>query len=136
MKFFKTTFFALLFCLGLSAQTCPDLDSLLRQTLVTQRGILNVQGLGAAIQFSDGSVWKGATGVSSAVEPIDTGMTFGIASISKTVTAACILQMADEGLLGLDDSLHAWLDTFPHINPNITIRQLLRHQSGIYDVVT
>ena len=35
----------------------------------------------------------------------------------------------------LDDSLHQWLPEFEHINPNITIRQLLRHQSGIYDVL-
>jgi CubicO group peptidase (beta-lactamase class C family) len=27
------------------------------------------------------------------------------------------------------------VDTFKYINPNITIRQLLRHQSGIYDVL-
>ncbi|MDX1913863.1 MAG: serine hydrolase [Saprospiraceae bacterium] len=116
----------------------PTLDSLLQATLDQQQLSLNVKALSAAIQFPDGSVWAGAAGFSSEFPFVkaDTSMVFGIASITKTVTAGCIMQMADDGLLGLDDSLHQWLDTFPHINPNITIRQLLRHQSGIYDVLS
>ena len=122
-----------------AAQTIhPKLDSLLRVTLNDQRILLNVKGLGAAIQFSNGNIWAGASGISSQLPNVsmDTTQVFGIASITKTVTAACVLQMADEGLLQLDDSLHEWLDTFQYINPNITIRQLLRHQSGIYDVLS
>ena len=119
-----------------TAQNTPyKLDSTLQKRLNDQRTSLNVKGLSAAIHFSDGNVWTGVSGISGANEPLDSTYAFGIASISKTVTAAAILQMADEQLLNLDDSLHEWLDTFPFINPNITIRQLLRHQSGIYDVV-
>ncbi len=113
------------------------LDSILDQRLRNQRNALGVKGLSAAIRFSDGSVWEGVAGVSSLlpVDSIKPNYLFNIGSVTKTVTAACILQMAQEGLLHLDDKLHQHLDTFDNINPNITVRQLLRHQSGIFDVV-
>lgn len=46
-----------------------------------------------------------------------------------------MLQLADEGVLHLDDSLYQWLDTMPYINPDITIRQLLQHTSGLFDLL-
>ena len=58
------------------------------------------------------------------------------ASMFPCITAACVLQLADEGKLTHGDSLHKWLPAFPYVNPNITIRQLLRHQSGLFDVIT
>lgn len=130
-------FLGVLGALSIHAQNTPHkLDSTLQKRLDDQRTSLNVKGLSAAIHFSDGNVWAGVSGISATNQPLDSTYAFGIASISKTVTSAAILQMADEQLLHLDDSLHEWLDTFPFISPNITIRQLLRHQSGIYDVVS
>ncbi len=57
---------------------------------------------------------------------------FRIASISKTFTALRILQMHDEGLICLDDSLSEYLPEFPN-SDIITIRQLLNMNSGITD---
>ncbi len=116
-----------------TAQSIPHpLDSMLQHTLDSMHTLLKSKGLGAAVQISSGGVWAGGAGVSSEnpTVPIEV---FGIGSVSKTITAASILQLADEGILSLGDSLHEWLDTFNFINPNITIRQLLRHQSGIYN---
>ncbi len=131
----------LLFFLAKSfAQTTVPhvLDSMLDKRLRDQRNTLGVKGLSAAIRFSDGTVWEGVAGVSSLlpVDSIQPNYLFNIGSVTKTITAGCILQMAQEGLLSLDDKLHQHLDTFNNINPNITVRQLLRHQSGIFDVVT
>jgi CubicO group peptidase (beta-lactamase class C family) len=114
------------------------LDSMLDKRLRDYRNALGVKGLSAAIRFSDGSVWEGVAGVSS-LQPLDSikpDYLFNIGSVTKTLTAACILQMAQEGLLGLDDSLHQLLPAYTNVNPNITVRQLLRHQSGIFDVTT
>ncbi len=99
--------------------------------------VLNVKSLSASIQFPDTAVWKRATGISSVNPPLNvtTDDAYLIGSVVKTMTSACILQLADQGVLNLDDSLHQWLDTIQYINPNITIRQLLRHQSGLYDVL-
>lgn len=115
----------------------PKLDSLLQSALDSMHQVLQNKGMGAAVQVAGGVYWAGAAGISSENPPenISAGHIFNIGSVNKPITAACILQMAAEGLLSLDDSLHRWLDTFPFINPNITIRQLLRHQSGIYDVI-
>ncbi len=122
-----------------TAQTIdPLLETMFQRTLDSMIVVLNSKGLGASVQISTDAVWAGAAGISSAnpLEELTTDHVFGIGSVHKTMTAGCILQMADEGKLSIEDSLHEWLDTFPFINPNITIRQLLRHQSGIYDVIT
>lgn len=121
------------------AQSVPfALDSMLDHTLDSMLPIIGAKSLSAAVQFPDTSVWASAAGISS-INPtvnVTTDDVYLIGSVTKTITSACILQLADQGLLGLDDSLYQWLDTFQYINPNITIRQLLRHQSGIYDVLS
>jgi D-alanyl-D-alanine carboxypeptidase len=140
MKFLKNT--AILFCFlfysGLNAQTVsPELTTLLNQTLDSMRAVLNVKSLSAAMQFPDSAVWAHAKGISSVFPNVSvtTDDVYLIGSVTKTITSACILQLDDENVLSINDSLHEWLDTIPYINPNITIKQLLRHQSGIYDVL-
>ncbi|MCC6413945.1 MAG: serine hydrolase [Saprospiraceae bacterium] len=141
MKFIYTFFITTFLCLGFgkaTAQTVPaGLDTLLTRALDSMHLVLQNKGMGAAVVLSDGTVWTGAAGISSEWPPVDvnTSHIFNIGSVNKTITAAAILQMVDDGLLALNDSLHSWLDTFQYINPNITIRQLLRHQSGIFDVI-
>jgi D-alanyl-D-alanine carboxypeptidase len=123
---------------ALNAQNVPKkLDSLLTRTLDSMRTVLKNKSLSAAIQFPNNVVWSAAKGISAEnpltyVKPNDTYL---IGSVTKTITSACILQLVDEKKLRLDDSLFKWVDTFKYINPNITVRQLLRHQSGIYDVL-
>ena len=113
----------------------PTLDTLLMNTLDSMRVLLNAKSLSAAIQFPDTAVWADATGISSVSTPANIDHAYLIGSITKTITSACILQLVDDGLLNLDDSLHQWLDTIQYVNPNITLRQLLRHQSGLYDAL-
>lgn len=57
---------------------------------------------------------------------------FRIGSITKTFVSAVVLQLAQEGLLKLDDPLSAYIPDFPDAE-NITIRHLLSHRSGIFD---
>jgi D-alanyl-D-alanine carboxypeptidase len=59
-------------------------------------------------------------------------MLFAAGSITKNLVAALILQLAEEGKLALDDSLHEWLPPIPNVNRTVTIRQLLNHTSGIF----
>lgn len=120
------------------AQVSAALDTKLQQTLDSMRAVLGAKSLSAAIQTSDGSIWTHANGVSSGSPLTNTTVNdaFLIGSVAKTITSACILQLADEGVLHLNDSLHAWLPAMPYIEPSITIRQLLNHTSGIYDVLS
>jgi len=65
--------------------------------------------------------------------PMKPGLRFRVGSVTKTFVAALVLQLADEQRLALDDTVEHWL---PGLVPNgdgITIRQLLRHQSGLFD---
>jgi D-alanyl-D-alanine carboxypeptidase len=51
-------------------------------------------------------------------------------SMSKTITAAAVLQLVEAGRLRLDDPVTRYIDWQPY-GPAITIRQLLSHTSGI-----
>ncbi|MNJ84782.1 D-alanyl-D-alanine carboxypeptidase precursor [compost metagenome] len=121
-----------------NAQISAGLDTELQHTLDSMRTVLGAKSLSAAIQTSDGSIWAHSTGISSVfpAENVTPNDAYLIGSVTKTITSACILQLADEGLLNLDDSLHEWLQIIPYIDSTITIRQLLNHTSGIYDVLS
>jgi CubicO group peptidase (beta-lactamase class C family) len=53
-----------------------------------------------------------------------------VASLTKTLTAAAIVRLRDQGKLGLGDTLSRYLPAFPH-GPRITLTQLLAHESGV-----
>jgi len=59
---------------------------------------------------------------------------FCIASVTKTFTAAAILQLATQGSLSLDDDIGKFVPEFPHRNQGVTIRRLLNHTAGIHNV--
>ena len=57
---------------------------------------------------------------------------FHIASISKNILAAAILQLVDEGKLRLDDDVTKYVPEAPTLGHHVTVRQLLNHTSGIH----
>lgn len=118
------------------AQIPAALEAELQHTLDSMQTVLGAKSLSAAIQVSDGSVWAHAAGISTLSTDVTPNDAYLIGSVAKTMTSACILQLADENVLNLDDSLHEWLPTMPYIDTNITIRQLLNHTSGLYDVLS
>lgn len=141
MKFTKQlrSFLILLtLCAPAKGQTIADiLDGELTHTLDSMHTATGAIAYSAAIQFSDGSVWANAQGFSTVVPFVDvtTDEALLIGSVTKTITSACIMQLADEGLLNIDDSLHEYLPPMLYVDPNITIRQLMQHTSGLADVL-
>ncbi len=117
------------------AQVPIQLKTELDETLDSMEIVANTISLSAAIQTPDGTVWSHASGQSSFSTAVTINDSYLIGSVTKTITSACILDLAEEGLLNIDDSLHEWLPTMPFIDSNITIRQLLNHSSGLYDVL-
>lgn len=99
----------------------------------------NIPGVALAVvdrnglQFSAGYGWAD---IDNQV-PMTAETVMNVASISKTFTAAAVLQLRDRGLLDLDDDVNVHLPfavrhpRFP--DRSITIRQLLTHTSGIED---
>ena len=67
--------------------------------------------------------------------PVTPATVFDIASISKQFTAACILMLADRGMLSLHDDIHQFIPEFPNYGTRIEIQHLLHHTSGIRDWV-
>jgi D-alanyl-D-alanine carboxypeptidase len=83
----------------------------------------------------DGSRWLGVSGLAdvSAGRPVTTSTSFAIASISKTFTAALILELAEEGRIDLDAPVRTYLPTLKKVGSRVLVRQLLDHTSGLRD---
>ena len=59
---------------------------------------------------------------------------FATASMGKTFVATGILQLIEKGILKLEDTLGDILDTdLKEIDPNVTVKHLLTHTSGVPD---
>lgn len=97
--------------------------------------LLGLVGASASVLTPGGGQWHGASGMSDPIggEPVQPDMLFGAGSITKNFVAALILQLAEEGLLTLDDTVGQWLPEYPNIDSGITIRQLLNHTSGVFN---
>ncbi len=64
--------------------------------------------------------------------PANENTRYRIGSISKTYTAVMIMQLAASQKLSLDDKLSRFFSDIPNAD-KITIRQMLSHQSGLYN---
>ncbi len=91
-----------------------------------------VEGAAVAVMLPGGAIWLGTSGISHPGAPMQPDMTFAIGSITKNMVAALALQLAEEGKLSLDDPIGRWLPAYRHVNPAITMRQMLNHTSGLY----
>lgn len=121
------------------------LDALLHHA--TQSGAL--AGVVAAVSDRDGLIYEGASGVRSldAPDPVPPDGVFLIASMTKAVTTAAVMQLVERGKLFLDDPASTVLphlaeipvlegfnaDGSPRLRKArepITLRNLLTHTSG------
>ncbi|HEX4151852.1 MAG TPA: serine hydrolase domain-containing protein [Steroidobacteraceae bacterium] len=99
----------------------------------TQFGVV---GASAAI-LHDGAMAEAATGslnLSSSVAATSDSL-FQIGSISKTFTTTLVLQLAEQGRLGIDDPVRKHLPYFSvaseQVSECLTLRHLLTHTNGI-----
>ncbi|MFG2332417.1 serine hydrolase domain-containing protein [Streptomyces sp. NPDC048604] len=91
---------------------------------------------GLFAEVRDGEqVWRGAAGVADVTtgRPVTTDMRHRVGSITKTFTAAAVLQQAEAGRIGLDTPIGRYL---PGLVPGergeaITVRMLINHTSGL-----
>ena len=114
----------------------PQLAAMLQDTLnYYVSSITNIKGMSASVYLPGQGTWQGTAGVSYSGHPITPDMEFGIASNTKLFVAAAMLKLAESNKISLNDSLKKWLPTYKNINPNITIRQLLNHTSGVQDPI-
>lgn len=79
--------------------------------------------------------WSGASGPPrDGVTPLSGSTPFAIASVTKTFTAAIVLQLAEEGRIGLDGRVTDYLPGLT-VADGVTVEELLSHTSGIADLL-
>jgi D-alanyl-D-alanine carboxypeptidase len=92
----------------------------------------DAKGASAAVVLPDGTLWRGVSGDSHEAVRMAPDMVFAIGSITKNMVATLTLQLAEEGKLSLEDPVGKWMPAHPHVDPAITIRQMLNHTSGLF----
>ena len=68
--------------------------------------------------------------------PMQADMFFRTGSMGKQYTAIAVLQLVEEGKIGLQDSIQKYIPEFPSKGYTITIEDLLAHVSGIKDYLS
>ena len=114
----------------------PALVARLQLALDEHRLRLGIPGVSATVILPDGSAWSGASGMADVARgtPATTDTAYAYASMSKTFTAALILQLVGEGQIELTAPALTYLPRLPiRIDRGITVAMLLDHTSGLDD---
>jgi CubicO group peptidase (beta-lactamase class C family) len=88
-----------------------------------------VPAVSAALHRGDREPWAVQVGGSGNDRELDADTQFRIGSVTKTFTAALVLQCRDDGLLDLDDPVGRHLDLPAH--GDMTIARALSHTAGL-----
>lgn len=118
---------------GTSPELSPaaSLESAILPVLTDLMDELQVPGMVVIVDSPDRGTYEVALGVADVEteEPMELRNRFRVGSNTKTMTATVILQLVEEGKLGLDDPIAPY---FPGVDTNgATIRQALNMTSGI-----
>ena len=137
MKKLCFTGIILILCMSITKAQVPQyISDSLQHIIDLYQGGNSIPGISAAVNIYDVGTWTGTSGESFENTPLSTEMLMGIGSNTKTYTAAMILKLTESGLLSVDDPLYQWLPDFNNVDSTITIKQLLRHNTGVADFWT
>lgn len=134
---------------GLSADAQARLQNVL-ENFQSNPANPYVGGISAAITIDGLASWQGATGYAARNVDADNnlqsgGTSFTTAhlsraySVTKSFTAALVLELAKEGALALGSKVSEFLPLSsinPRLNQDVTVAQLLAHESGYSDFLT
>lgn len=94
----------------------------------------HIQGVAAAV-FTPNGNWTLASGESHPGVPMRADHLLAIGSNTKTLTAILLLRLQERGLIDLDDRIGRYLPPLANVDTTVTVRQLLKHTSGLGDYV-
>lgn len=104
------------------------------KTAIDNVHLAGMPGVFAEVRDGD-YVWRGAAGVAdlNTGRPVTPDLRHRVGSITKTFTAAAVLQQVESGQIGLDSPIGHYL---PELVPGergdtITVRMLINHTSGL-----
>lgn len=92
-----------------------------------------VYGSSFALFNQDGITWHATYGQADNVNKVTAGTFFRVASVSKMVTAACVMRLHQQGLLDIDADIRSYLPLGETINRPITLRGMMTHTAGFHD---
>lgn len=121
---------------GAAVAAAPDSDRKLLQEAANDLAGYGITGVQALIRDGHRTA-EARAGVADVTtnRPVPKNGYFRMGSNTKTFTSVILLQLVGEGRLRLDDTVDRWLPGLVTGNGNdgsaITVRQLLRHQSGL-----
>jgi CubicO group peptidase (beta-lactamase class C family) len=132
-------FICILFCLLFSCHTFSQ--KALEKEMTVYEDSISAKNYGmVGLYKTKRGVQKFSIGKSSPIQKMNNDNVFNIGSLTKTFTAILILQEIENKNLTLQDSL---ISFFPrelcsnlNVDLSITIEQLLRHTSGLGEVIT
>ncbi|MEX2234520.1 MAG: serine hydrolase [Cyclobacteriaceae bacterium] len=110
------------------------------QELISRYVKKGLPGIILLIRDAEGT-WVGSSGMADIDKaiPMQPCHISKAASITKMFVAVVALQLVEEGLLQLDEKANQWFDAEVVENianaDQVTLRQLLNHTTGIYDII-
>jgi CubicO group peptidase (beta-lactamase class C family) len=98
-----------------------------------QMRLRHVPGLALAVVRDGRAMKERGYGLASVELEVPAGAStvFEIGSVSKQITAACVMLLVEEGKVALDDLVSKYIAESPEGWRGVTVRHLLTHTSGI-----
>ncbi len=102
------------------------------------RGVVAAGASGVSLRVDDDrTTTRLAVGAARLDPPVQLrpGAKLRVGSITKSFVATVVLQLAGEYRLDLDDTVERWVPGLVPDGDHITLRQLLNHTSGLFDLL-
>ena len=95
----------------------------------------NEPGISVILAQGDEILYRNGHGIANLEHnlSISPDMVFRLGSLTKQMTTASIMMLAEEGLLQVDDPITQYFPDYPTHGYTITLRHLMTHTSGIID---
>ncbi len=102
------------------------------QFVIKEMAARKIPGLSIGY-IQDGKTWATGYGYADVENqtPATAQSSYRMASVTKPMTAAAILQLAEQGKIDLDAEIQTYVPYFPRKTHPVTARQLLGHLGGI-----
>lgn len=128
---------ALLLAVIATANAQDDLIAAkIRTYLKHEMAVSNIPAVAVAVVHQEKTILIDGYGTSTEGRQVNSNTIFPIASLSKGITAAAVMQLVDQGQIDLDAPIRRYLPHFMKGDKRaeeITVRQLLNQTSGLAD---
>jgi D-alanyl-D-alanine carboxypeptidase len=127
-------------CTAPEPELAPDSSVVIRDVTALATRALDerrLPGLAVVVLREDDVVMAQGFGHADAdrTGPISDGTVFQLGSISKQFLAALVLALVEGQRLSLDDAVVSHLPDFAQLPPELTVRHLLNHTSGVRELL-